>query len=101
LFTYVTILKLYTYVPIYMYIYYMVYVECITGYGEGMGRVRVFGDGDYKIILAPYPSGFSSYPTIPATIGENSGLSPPPYGRGRGGYPLDMGKLPSLICIGV
>lgn len=54
----------------YIYIYDIVYVVCIVGFGTGMVRVRVFGGGDYKIIPTPYPSGFSFNPTIPANIGE-------------------------------
>lgn len=53
----------------YIYIYDIVYVVCIVGFGTGMARVRVFGGGDYKIIPAEYLSGFSLNPTVPP-IGE-------------------------------
>lgn len=46
----------------YIYIYDIVYVVCIVGFGTGMARVRVFGGGDYKI--------------IPATIGDFFGVNP-------------------------
>ena len=87
------------YVSIYMYIYYVVYVVCITGYGEGMGRVRVFGDGDYKIIPAPYPNGFSSYHSIFATIGENSGLSSASIWAGAGRVSIGYGEVAIPICV--
>lgn len=53
-----------------MFVCNIVYAVCITGFVAGMGQVRVFGGGDYKIIPAEYLSGFSLNPTVPATIGE-------------------------------
>ena len=59
-------------------------------------RVWGFGGGDSKIIPAPYPSGYFFKSHHTRYYWGIFWINPASIWAGRGGYPLDMGKLPSL-----